>query len=71
MALSLGLYVYRAATALFSPAGRILLKQRAARGKEDKARLGERLGTASRGGRRESLSGCMAPASANVFRRCR
>ncbi|MBN9578320.1 MAG: 3-deoxy-D-manno-octulosonic acid transferase [Alphaproteobacteria bacterium] len=39
-----GLIAYRYAAAAFSPAAGLLLRQRMARGKEDKARLGERLG---------------------------
>ncbi len=48
MALPLGLFVYRKATGVFSPISKILLRQRAARGKEDVTRLAERQGLASR-----------------------
>jgi 3-deoxy-D-manno-octulosonic-acid transferase len=44
---SLVLGLYRAATALLEPLAPLLLARRAARGKEDRARLGERLGRAS------------------------
>ena len=43
----LSLSLYRAATALAEPFAPLLLKRRANRGKEDLARIGERLGTAS------------------------
>ncbi len=45
--MSLVLGLYRAATALLEPLAPLLLARRAARGKEDRARLGERLGRAS------------------------
>ena len=40
------LALYRAATALLEPLAPVLLSRRAAKGKEDRARLGERLGRA-------------------------
>src|SRR6185437_8512554 len=39
-----GYLAYRAATALLEPAAPLLLRRRAGRGKEDKARVNERLG---------------------------
>ncbi len=45
--LPLGLSVWRGLTAAASPFARLLLSERAARGKEDRARLNERLGIAS------------------------
>ncbi|HEX6858714.1 MAG TPA: 3-deoxy-D-manno-octulosonic acid transferase [Caulobacteraceae bacterium] len=45
--MSLGLGLYRAATALLEPLAGNVLRGRARRGKEDAARLGERLGHAS------------------------
>lgn len=42
------LALYRLATAALAPAAPLLLRQRAAGGREDQARLGERLGRASR-----------------------
>ena len=47
MALPLDLQLYRLATGLAEPLAPLLLKRRARRGKEDPARLGERLGQAS------------------------
>jgi 3-deoxy-D-manno-octulosonic-acid transferase len=47
MKLPAGLFAYRLATGLVSPAARIFLNQRIARGKEDKARIRERLGFGS------------------------
>src|SRR5581483_46866 len=44
----LGLLAYKYATAALSPAVPLLLRQRASRGKEDTARMAERLGRASR-----------------------
>jgi 3-deoxy-D-manno-octulosonic-acid transferase len=46
--MTLGLRAYRSATAVFSPAAKLMLRDRAARGKEDLERLPERLGVASR-----------------------
>jgi 3-deoxy-D-manno-octulosonic-acid transferase len=46
--LPLGLALWRVFTAAASPFARLLLSERAARGKEDLARTGERLGIASR-----------------------
>ncbi len=46
-ALPLGLSFWRVFTAAASPFARLLLSQRAARGKEDRARLNERLGIAA------------------------
>jgi 3-deoxy-D-manno-octulosonic-acid transferase len=48
MNLPLALSVWRGFTAAASPFARLLLSERAARGKEDRARLNERLGIASR-----------------------
>jgi 3-deoxy-D-manno-octulosonic-acid transferase len=48
MNLPLGLSVWRGFTAAASPFARLLLSERAARGKEDRARMNERLGFASR-----------------------
>jgi len=45
---ALGLLAYRAASAALAPAVPLLLRQRAAIGKENRARSGERLGRASR-----------------------
>lgn len=45
--MSLALSAYRAATGLLQPLAPALLRRRAARGREDPARLGERLGQAS------------------------
>jgi 3-deoxy-D-manno-octulosonic-acid transferase len=45
--LPFGLLIWRYALAAFSPAVPLLLQQRAARGKEDRTRAGERLGIAS------------------------
>src|SRR5580658_6914171 len=45
--LPLGLRIWRVLTAAVSPFARLLLSERAARGKEDRARLNERLGIAS------------------------
>jgi 3-deoxy-D-manno-octulosonic-acid transferase len=45
--LPLGLWLWRAFTTAASPFAKLLLSQRAARGKEDRARLNERLGIAS------------------------
>ena len=45
--MTLGLRAYRSATAVFSPAARLVLRERAARGKEDLERLNERLGLAT------------------------
>ncbi|MEP4733788.1 3-deoxy-D-manno-octulosonic acid transferase [Parvibaculum sp.] len=45
---SLGLFFYRTMTRAVSPLVPLLLRRREARGKEDTARLGERLGVASR-----------------------
>ena len=42
--MTLGLRAYRSATAVLSPAAKLLLRERAARGKEDLERLHERLG---------------------------
>ena len=44
----LGLIAWRALSAAIAPFAPLLLSQRAARGKEDRARLGERLGVAGR-----------------------
>lgn len=44
--MTLGLRAYRSATAALSPAAKLLLRERAARGKEDLDRLHERLGEA-------------------------
>jgi 3-deoxy-D-manno-octulosonic-acid transferase len=44
--MTLGLRAYRSATAVLSPAAKLLLRERAARGKEDLDRLHERLGVA-------------------------
>jgi 3-deoxy-D-manno-octulosonic-acid transferase len=44
--MTLGLVAYRAATTALSPLAPLLLRRRAARGKEDRARMGERLGLA-------------------------
>jgi 3-deoxy-D-manno-octulosonic-acid transferase len=43
----LGLRAYRSATTALSPVAKLMLRQRAVRGKEDRARLQERLGFAS------------------------
>ena len=48
MSLPLDLQLYRLVTGLAEPLAPLLLKRRARRGKEDAARLGERLGQASR-----------------------
>jgi 3-deoxy-D-manno-octulosonic-acid transferase len=45
---TLALGLYRGAWALGAPAARLILSRRARRGKEDPARIGERLGVASR-----------------------
>ncbi len=45
--MTLGLRAYRSATAVLSPAAKLVLRERAARGKEDLERLPERLGIAS------------------------
>jgi len=45
--MTLGLRAYRSATAVLSPAAKLVLRERAARGKEDLERLPERLGVAS------------------------
>jgi len=45
--MTLGLRAYRSATAVLSPAAKLLLRERAARGKEDLERLPERLGIAN------------------------
>ena len=44
---SFALAIYRGATRLFEPAAGVLLRQRERQGKEDRARLGERLGRAA------------------------
>lgn len=46
--MSLALAAYRLATAVLEPLAPVLLRRRVGRGKEDPARLGERLGRASR-----------------------
>jgi 3-deoxy-D-manno-octulosonic-acid transferase len=46
--MSIALAAYRVATGLLEPLAPVLLRQRAARGKEEPARIGERLGHASR-----------------------
>ena len=43
----LGLRAYRSATTALSPVAKLMLRERAVRGKEDRARLQERLGFAS------------------------
>lgn len=45
--MTLGLRAYRSATAVFSPAAKLVLRERAARGKEDLERLPERLGVSN------------------------
>ena len=45
--MTLGLRAYRSATAVLSPAARLVLRERAARGKEDVERLPERLGNSN------------------------
>lgn len=45
--MTFGLRAYRSATAALSPAAKLVLHERAARGKEDRERLSERLGIAS------------------------
>ncbi len=45
--MTLGLRAYRSATAVLSPAAKLVLRERAARGKEDKERLQERLGVSN------------------------
>ncbi|HVP83279.1 MAG TPA: 3-deoxy-D-manno-octulosonic acid transferase [Rhizomicrobium sp.] len=45
--MTLGLRAYRSATAVLSPAAKLVLRERAARGKEDLERLNERLGVAT------------------------
>src|ERR1044072_15022 len=45
--MTLGLRAYRSATAVFSPAAKLLLRERAGRGKEAGERLNERLGVSN------------------------
>src|SRR6185437_5849465 len=47
MAKPFGITAWRTMSGIASPLAPLLLRERASRGKEDRARLGERLGTAS------------------------
>ncbi len=65
------LAAWRLLTAAATPFAALYVRNRAARGKEDRARLNERLGMATAARPEGGWSGSMAPAWAKACRRCR
>jgi len=71
MSLPVGLRAWRLLTGALSPLARLLLRQRATRGKEDWTRLNERLGQSGLPRPDGRLVGSMVPVWGKACRRCR